>query len=335
MGEVLAQLSVLPTALSPLLNEDVPTLVANLQEKSPPWLAKIFNENTTTVQQFFEEQRKLVVVWIQSQARGSIRTIRSFFTGASQAFLILVMSGFLISSYTSIEKSFITLFPKRNREFVDDLLKKLDVSVGGYIRAKVVEAIIVGIITFIAISFMGVPKAIGLSFIATVLNPVPYLGPLMATIPIVLSALTISWQKAIIALLVMGLIQILDGNILQPILLAQSVKVHPVTVLVALLIGASLLGVWGVVLAIPVAAFLQRLAPAMEVFRAEGFAPFRDAWQQRDAWAGQPVRVVSGDQQQLGRAAGVSARGALLLQQEQGVQEVSGGEVSLRLNDAT
>ncbi|HCA24759.1 MAG TPA: bifunctional biotin--[acetyl-CoA-carboxylase] synthetase/biotin operon repressor [Pseudomonas sp.] len=84
-----------------------------------------------------------------------------------------------------------------------------------------------------------------------------------------------------------------------------------------------------------VAAFLQRLAPAMEVFRAEGFAPFRDAWQQRDAWAGQPVRIVSGNQQQLGRAAGVSARGALLLQQEQGVQEISGGEVSLRLNDAT
>ena len=257
MGEVLAQLSVLPTALSPLLNEDVPSLVANLQAKSPPWLAKLFNENTTTVQQFFEEQRKLVVVWIQSQARGSIRTIRSFFTGASQAFLIIVMAGFLISSYTTLEKSFITLFPKRNRDFVDDLLKKLDVSVGGYIRAKVVEAIIVGVITFIAISFMGVPKAIGLSFIATVLNPIPYLGPFMATIPIVLSALTISWQKALVALVVMGLIQILDGNILQPILLAQSVKVHPVTVLVALLIGASLLGVWGVLLAIPVAAFLQ------------------------------------------------------------------------------
>jgi len=257
MGEVLAQLSVLPTALSPILSEDIPSLVANLQEKSPPWLAKIFNENTTTVQQFFEEQRKLVLAWLQSQARGSIRTIRSFFTGASQAFLILVMAGFLISSYTTIEKSFITIFPKRNRHFITDLLAKLDVSVGGYIRAKVVEALIVGIVTFIAISLIGVPKAIGLSFIATVLNPVPYLGPFMATIPIVLSALTISWQKALIALIVMALIQVLDGNILQPILLAQSVKVHPVTVLVALLIGASLLGVWGVVLAIPVAAFLQ------------------------------------------------------------------------------
>ncbi|UJJ32916.1 bifunctional biotin--[acetyl-CoA-carboxylase] ligase/biotin operon repressor BirA [Halopseudomonas maritima] len=84
-----------------------------------------------------------------------------------------------------------------------------------------------------------------------------------------------------------------------------------------------------------VAAFLQRLAPAMEIFRAEGFAPFRDAWQQRDAWAGQQVRVVSGAHEQLGLAAGVTTRGALLLQQEQGVQEISGGEVSLRLNNAT
>ncbi len=257
MGEVLAQLSVLPNSIRPLLSEDIPTLIADLEKKSPPWLAKIFQENTPEVQKLFEDQRNTIILWLQGLARSSVRNIAAFFGGVSRALFIIMMSAFIISSYTVIESSFLNVFPKRSRDFVADLLKKLDVSVGAYIRAKVVEAIIVGAVTLLAVLLLGVPKAAALSFIAAVLNPIPYLGPFMATIPIVLSALTISWQKALIALLVMGFIQILDGNILQPILLSQSVNVHPVIILISLLIGAAVLGLWGVLLAIPVAAFLQ------------------------------------------------------------------------------
>jgi predicted PurR-regulated permease PerM len=104
-----------------------------------------------------------------------------------------------------------------------------------------------------------VPKAAAIALISALLNPIPYVGPAVASIPAILSALTIGWQHALIALIASVIIQALDGNVLQPLLLAKSVKVHPVTVLVSLLAGGALFGFWGILLAIPVAAFIQLL----------------------------------------------------------------------------
>jgi len=84
-----------------------------------------------------------------------------------------------------------------------------------------------------------------------------------------------------------------------------------------------------------VAGFLRRLAPSLEVFHQQGFAPFQQEWMARNAWAGLAVKVVSGSNELHGTDAGVNARGALLLRTENGDVEVSGGEVSLRLNHAS
>ncbi|WP_321350140.1 biotin--[acetyl-CoA-carboxylase] ligase [Halopseudomonas oceani] len=84
-----------------------------------------------------------------------------------------------------------------------------------------------------------------------------------------------------------------------------------------------------------IAAFLKRLAPSLQLFHEQGFAPFRQQWMARNAWAGKAVKVISGSNELLGIDGGVNARGALLLRTESGDVEISGGEVSLRLNHAS
>ena len=84
-----------------------------------------------------------------------------------------------------------------------------------------------------------------------------------------------------------------------------------------------------------IAALLRRLAPALDAFHRQGFAPFQQQWMTRNAWAGKAVKVVSGSNELYGVDAGVNARGALLLHTESGDVEISGGEVSLRLNHAS
>lgn len=84
-----------------------------------------------------------------------------------------------------------------------------------------------------------------------------------------------------------------------------------------------------------IAALLRRLAPSLEVFHQQGFAPFQQEWIARNAWQGMAVKVVAGNNELHGVDAGVNARGALLLRTESGDVEVSGGEVSLRLNHAS
>ncbi|NLY59387.1 MAG: biotin--[acetyl-CoA-carboxylase] ligase [Gammaproteobacteria bacterium] len=79
--------------------------------------------------------------------------------------------------------------------------------------------------------------------------------------------------------------------------------------------------------------FLRRLLAAIDEFRLQGFAPFVDAWQQRDVWRGLPVRVQAGSSSWNGLAMGVDERGALRLETAEGEMLLHGGEVSLRLND--
>jgi predicted PurR-regulated permease PerM len=254
-SEILAQVATLPGIVAPLLAD----LPARLEKLTPVWLAPFLGDNTTSVQTFFQQQQDSIVFWLQGRARTLVRGIGLFFGALGQGIVILFLTAFIISSYSVIQQSIYRFFPQRNRDFIEDLASKLDKSVGGYVRAQVLRAVIVGIILWIVFLIIGVPKAAAIAFISAILNPIPYLGPSLATIPAVLSALIVSWQAAVITLIACAVIQILDGNVLQTLLLSQTVSLHPVTVLVSLLAGGALFGFWGIVLSIPIAAFLQLL----------------------------------------------------------------------------
>jgi predicted PurR-regulated permease PerM len=254
-SEILSQVALLPSVVGPLL-QDLP---ARLEALTPEWLVPFLGDNTTSVQTFFQQQQDSIVFWLQGRARSLVRGIGVFFGGLGQGVVILFLAAFIISSYSAIQQSIYRFFPQRSRTFIEDLSSKLDKSVGGYVRAQVLRAVIVGFILWIVFLIIGVPKAAALAFVSAILNPIPYLGPSLATIPAVLSALTVSWQAAVITLIACVVIQVLDGNVLQTLLLSQTVSLHPVTVLVSLLAGGALFGFWGIVLSIPIAAFLQLL----------------------------------------------------------------------------
>lgn len=258
LGEVIVQISTIPLSLVPFF-EQLPRQLEEWSQRAPPWLTTFFDENTPSVQAFLDQRQRALTFWAQTQASRLVNNFGRFFGGVAQALAIVVLTAFIISSYTIIKQSFMNLFPPRYRHFAHDLVGKLDRSVGGYVRSKVVEALIIGLTVWLTLLVMGVPQAAALAFIALVLNPIPFLGPALSTIPPVLSAFTVSWQLALATFIAMTVIQLVDGNVLQPILLARGVSVHPVTVLVSLLVGGALLGFWGLVLSIPIAAFLQLL----------------------------------------------------------------------------
>jgi predicted PurR-regulated permease PerM len=253
VGDILAQLATLPSIIGPFVN----ALPARLEAITPPWAISLLGGES--VQTFVEEQRSAIIAWFQGRARQLVRGLGTFIGGVGQALVIVVLAGFMISSYSVIQESIYRLFPARFQPFARDLAAKLDKSVGGYVRAQVIRSIIVALVLWVTLLIVGVPKAAAIALISAVLNPIPYLGPSLASIPAVLSALTESWQQALIVLILCIIIQGLDGNVLQPLVLAQAVQVHPVTVLVALLAGGALFGFWGILLAIPISAFIQLL----------------------------------------------------------------------------
>lgn len=195
--------------------------------------------------------------------RGSLGALLGSLGGLAgalfQGVILFTLTVFTLAGYPLIARSLLEAFPRRYGPRVRELAAKLDTTAGAYVRAKLVQALIVGLVYWLVLALLGVPRAGALGFLAGLLNPIPYLGPLVTISVVTLSALTVSWQTALTALVLLVILDQLDGNLLGPVLLSEAVKVQPVVVLLSVVAGGTLFGLWGVVLAVPATAFLQVL----------------------------------------------------------------------------
>jgi predicted PurR-regulated permease PerM len=153
------------------------------------------------------------------------------------------------------------------RPEIEELGRRLDVVWKSFFRGQIVLSLVVGFIVFIATSLLGLPGALVLGILAGVLEVIPNLGPVLALIPAVLVALVqgsnfLPVSNLVFALIVVGvyvLIQQVENNFLVPRIMGQSLKLHPLFVLVGVVVGASFAGVLGAFLAAPVLASLKVL----------------------------------------------------------------------------
>jgi predicted PurR-regulated permease PerM len=107
------------------------------------------------------------------------------------------------------------------------------------------------------LTIVRVPFALPIAFLAALFNLVPYLGPIVGMIPAVLLGFTVSPLTALLGVIVFVVANQIEGNILAPYILSKSTNLHPVTVLLAILVGAGLFGLLGALLAVPVSALLK------------------------------------------------------------------------------
>ncbi|ADI14275.1 AI-2E family transporter [Truepera radiovictrix] len=262
LSSILVDLAQLPAALGRSLTQ----LPSWLQSEDPPeWLQNLnlLADNQQELLVFWSDLRQNVLNWLELNARTLVRQIiqgtQGLVTGFFNLFILFVFIAFTMAGFPTIRQSLYELFPERRQPLARDLGMKLDAAVGGYLRAKVLEAGIMFVVSATVLSLLGVPNPLALGLINAMLNPVPYIGPIIATMIEALVALTVSWQLALITALVMFAIEQIDGNILGPMLLSKGVDVHPVAILSAVTAGGALFGFWGVITAIPVTAFLQLL----------------------------------------------------------------------------
>lgn len=169
-----------------------------------------------------------------------------------QVFLILVASAYFLFDYRKITTSFKRYVPLHYRPLYRDIASKADRTIGGYLRGQLLIAVVLGVMVWIGLTIIGVPLALAISFLAAVFNVIPYLGPIIGTIPAALLGLTESPLTALLAILVFLIANQLEGNILSPMILSRSTNLHPVTVLLSILAGAGLLGLIGALIAVPV-----------------------------------------------------------------------------------
>jgi len=142
--------------------------------------------------------------------------------------------------------------------------KDVDKKIGSYIRGKLLEIVVIGIATYIPLKILGLEYAALLCLFVGLSVIIPYVGAIAITIPVAMLAY---FQfgfgyEFLYVMLAFLIVQILDGNVLVPILFSEAVDMHPAAIIIAVLVFGALWGVWGVFFAIPLAALIQAVITA-------------------------------------------------------------------------
>lgn len=172
----------------------------------------------------------------------------------SSVFLILTL--FVLTFYLLLEwRSFIKLlaspFSGKQEKKAISILNKVENGLGQWVRGQVVLSVIVGVLTFIGLTLLGIPYALPLAIIAGILEIIPIIGPIISSIPAILIALTVTPILGLAVAALFFIIQQLENHLLVPMIMSRVVGVQPPVVIIALLIGARLAGISGAFLAVP------------------------------------------------------------------------------------
>ena len=166
---------------------------------------------------------------------------------------------FLLKDASHFNKFVISLLPKKLEQPVAETIDEIDEKVGSYIQGQMLVSLCIGVMLFFGYNIIGLHYSFSLATIAAFLSIVPYLGPVIAITPAMLVAASTSWVMIVKMLVVWGIVQFLEGNIISPNIMGRSMNMHPLTVIFVILIGVNISGVVGAILGIPVYSILKVL----------------------------------------------------------------------------
>ncbi len=230
-----------------------------------------------------------------------ISTVRSELAGLGQRFLSVSVASVLgiitIMVYVVLVPMLVFFFLKdkqrilgwfthympSDRALTSKVWHDVNIQVANYVRGKIWEIMIVGIVTYITFTFMGLEYSELLATLVGLSVIIPYIGAAVVTLPIAAIAYyQLGWSADFgYVILAYGIIQALDGNVLVPLLFSEVVDLHPIAIILAVLIFGGIWGFWGVFFAIPLATLVSAVLKA---------------WPQKTIEMPTPEQVVEADQ---------------------------------------
>jgi len=199
--------------------------------------------------------------WLQKHAGSAPKALDTLTTAGLQlahAGIVLILGGFLgfllLLSLPETAQGLVRMIPPASRDKLEPPLNEVRRIVSGYVRARLIVSAVVGSIATIGLFLIGMRFWLILGVIVGMANLIPMLGSYIGGIPVALVAiLTRPPSFLLVVLAVIVVAHVTDGFILSPLILRETTNLHPVVILLAVILGAELLGFWGILAAIPVA----------------------------------------------------------------------------------
>ena len=238
---------------------DLPNLINNFRDfisELPSKFPDLVSSDQITI--FFQAVSEEISAIAQNIVKTSISSIQSAITVLLYIILFPILVYFFLFDRKNIIDGCLKVIPGRRKMFTS-IWAEMDIQLSNYVRGKTIEIFIVGIAAAIIFSSLGLRYSALLSVLVGLSVIIPYVGAFLVTIPVVVVGLLqfgLGTQFTILLSLYL-LLQALDGNLLVPIIFSETVKLHPVIIILAVFIFGSMFGFWGVFFSIPIATFIK------------------------------------------------------------------------------
>ena len=224
------------------------------------WIQKIL-DTTKSLPPFLQEKIMDGIAYAEGFAAKGSRVVFHLLSVFVQNIFVLLLVPFItyymLRDYNRGIRKVLLFTPIAYRGLISEYIVEVDDCIGKYIRSQLLISVLVGGIATLAFYLLGLEYALVFGLMIGITNLIPYFGPILGAIPVLLFSLTISKETAILVLGIILLIQFVEGSVFGPIITGKTISMYPVTIILLLLVGGELWGIVGMLFIIPVFAFLK------------------------------------------------------------------------------
>lgn len=245
-----------------ILYKEIPNFIENYQNlilSIKPQLSKFIDPDNVEIllKENLSELQKSILGFSQSIIIYLSNIVSSITFGIVIIPLILF---YLMRDIVIFKENLYIFISRENKKEFKEALEEIDRIISGFIRGRIIVCFIVGTLIGIGLYFLNLKFALIIGIVSGVFNFVPYLGPIVGVILALIFALGNSWWTLLMILILFVLVNQLEAIYLNPNILGKGLGLHPLTVILSILICGQLLGILGVLVAVPLAAIFKVLA---------------------------------------------------------------------------
>jgi len=242
--------------IPPLLDELSTISSASIIEEASGAFFNLFPKLPFSIAQSIKELVEGLRVSIDEIAGGFFKATSTIFGGALSFILIVVISFYLSVQERGIENFLRIVTPLEYEQYILDLWSRARRKIGRWLMSQILLGLLIGAMVFLGLTILQIKFALSLAILTAIFELIPVFGPILAAIPAVLIAFL---QEPILGLVVVVfffVVQQFENHLIVPVVFKQAVGVPPILVVIALLVGGELGGLFGLLLAVPIAAVL-------------------------------------------------------------------------------
>ena len=255
-------LPLLYTQLNEFITNSLPTLI----KSTGTFIENLFTKLETTGFDFtsvetsvYKALENIGVDLTTGLPKAALNVVSTLVSSIGTFGLGLIVGFYLLIDFEGVKKIF-NYIPIKNKEGFNYIIGKLNIAFRSFVQGTLFISLIIMILSSIFYGIIGLPSALLFGLICGITNIIPYIGPWIGGAICVIVGLTVSPLTGILAGVVAFAIQQVDGMILQPLIMSKTMKLHPVTIMIGLLVFGYLFGILGMIFATPIMASIKIIA---------------------------------------------------------------------------